>query len=129
MPYITQERRDALATGAGMQTAGELNYRLTMTLLADLEFVYVRSVMLFSLWMNEKGISYESFNTIAGAVTLAQIEHTRRMGDKPNTKALAEMQRAFGDFNGKIVFPYEDRKLVANGDVFPLPQVVTGGTP
>ena len=63
MPYITQERRDALVT-TPPECAGELNYCITR-LIVD----YVRA----------RGESYHVFNDVLGALSGAQAEFYRRV--------------------------------------------------
>lgn len=120
MPYIRKDRRLDISQGAVMNEPGEMNYRLTLVMLEELENVYAKATMLFSQWMARAGISYTTFNTIAGVVMLAQIEHSRRMGPNKRLDALHEVSRAFGDFVKNIVNPYEDRKIIENGDVYPV---------
>jgi len=63
MPYITQDLRDDIDSGAIPQTAGELNYLLTVTALE-----YIR----------EKGESYQAFNDVLGALEGCKLELYRR---------------------------------------------------
>lgn len=63
MPYITQDLRDDIDSGAIPQTAGELNYLLTVTVLE-----YIR----------EKGESYQAFNDVLGALEGCKLELYRR---------------------------------------------------
>lgn len=90
MPYITKERRDALAitksnkrgTIPAMDTpknAGELNYKIT-TLIHD--------------YLLEHGISYQKLNDCVGVLECAKLELYRR-----------------------VASPYEDAKIQSNGDV------------
>jgi len=81
MPYITQARREFINTFTEpAQNAGELNYCLTMEIKA-----YLRT----------KGISYQTFNDIIGALEGAKLEFYRR-----------------------VVVRYEEEKIKANGDVY-----------
>lgn len=90
MPYVTRDARKRLAMGGTPETAGELNYIVTMAL----KPLYPR----FMGYLILKGMSYQTFNDMFGAVTGALIEFIRRM------------------------FPlygvYEDKKLRENGDVY-----------
>lgn len=82
MPYINQDRRTPLDTGAATpQTSGELNYLLT------------KAAIDYAL---EHGFSYAIFNDVIGALGGAKQEFYRR-----------------------LVAPYEDNKIVENGDVYP----------
>lgn len=74
MPYITQERRDALdVIGANApKTAGELNYLITR-----LALVYLRA----------NGTNYQNFNDIIGAMEGAKLElYRRRVADYEDAK-------------------------------------------
>lgn len=90
MPYITKDRRDALAITKSNKrgtlpamdtpkTAGELNYKIT-TLIHD--------------YLREHGLSYQKLNDCVGVLECAKAELYRR-----------------------VVAPYEDAKMKANGDV------------
>lgn len=81
MPYISKERRDAVTPEAkGALTAGELNYQFTR-LLKD--FVVLH------------GESYQTFNTVLGALEGAKLEFYRR-----------------------VVVPHELQRMTENGDVY-----------
>ena len=81
MPYIKQERRDALLSGTGEmpRDAGELNYALTVICL---EFL-------------GSAPRYADFNEVIGALECCKLEMYRR-----------------------AAAPYEDKKIVENGDVY-----------
>lgn len=76
MPYIIQERREALKA----ESAGDLNYLLTLVL---------------KEYLTTKGESYQTYNDMLGALEGAKLELYRRK-----------------------VAPYEDLKIVENGDVW-----------
>lgn len=78
MPYIPESRRESMGDAL---TVGELNYQLTAVMVS---------------YIDNHGLSYDTFNDISGAMT----------------EALAEFRR-------RVVVPYEDRKKSANGDVYP----------
>lgn len=63
MPYITQDLRDDIDSGAIPQTAGELNYLLTVTALE---------------YLREKGESYTAYNDVLGALEGCKLELYRR---------------------------------------------------
>ena len=63
MPYITQDLRDDIDSGAIPQTAGELNYLLTVTALE---------------YLREKGESYAAYNDVLGALEGCKLELYRR---------------------------------------------------
>ena len=65
MPYITQDRRSALAAGEPPQNAGELNYLVTR--LVD------------SYLVNQGGIRYARINEVIGVLECAKLEAYRRI--------------------------------------------------
>lgn len=81
MPYIPQERRDALDLANDvMLSSGELNY-----LISKLCKEYVRMF----------GMSYKTLNEVIGVLECAKTEFYRR-----------------------VVEPYENKKIVDNGDIY-----------
>ena len=76
MPYVTRDARKRLAMGGTPETAGELNYIVTMAL----KPLYPR----FMGYLILKGMSYQTFNDMFGAVTGALIEFIPNLkpGDK-----------------------------------------------
>jgi len=81
MPYIRQEDRTKLAYGDYKfpENAGELNYVLTLVV---------------HKYMRDKGIKYQHYNDVIGALEGCKLELYRR-----------------------YVSPYEDVKIKDNGDV------------
>ena len=81
MPYIKLERRQEMQLdGGNANTAGELNYQLTVVC---------------KDYMEHKGLSYATINDIVGALEGAKLEFYRR-----------------------VAAPYEDKKIIENGDVY-----------
>jgi hypothetical protein len=65
MPYIKQERRDAICAGARPQDAGELNFAITV---------------LVDNYLSDKGaIRYGHLNEVIGAIDCAKLELYRRV--------------------------------------------------
>jgi len=65
MPYIKQERRDAIRAGAKPQDAGELNFAISV---------------LVDDYLKEKGaIRYAHLNEVVGAMDCAKLELYRRV--------------------------------------------------
>lgn len=65
MPYITQARRQGLASGRQTpQTSGELNYLVSC---------------LVSKYVDENGPSYQAFNDAIGVLECAKLELYRRL--------------------------------------------------
>jgi len=82
MPYIKQDDRDALETGAPIETVGELNYTLTMVL---------------KTYMLEHGLSYAVINDIIGALEGAKLEFYRRVVVPYENAKMAENGDVYGD--------------------------------
>ena len=81
MPYIKLERRQEMQLdGGNANTAGELNYQLTVVC---------------KDYMEHKGLSYATINDIVGALECCKLEFVRR-----------------------VVNPYEDKKIIENGDCY-----------
>ena len=81
MPYIKEDIRKVIDEGIKVPTtAGELNYKITKILMR---------------YMSSKGIKYQTFNDIMGALEGAKLEIYRR-----------------------VIAPYEDTKAEQNGDVY-----------
>lgn len=64
MPYIKQNRREALASGESPQNTGELNYAFTM---------------IANKYIEEKGLKYANMNDVMGALEGAKAEFYRRV--------------------------------------------------
>lgn len=64
MPYIIQERRDAILAGAKPRDAGELNFAISV---------------LVDNYLKDKGIKYEHLNEVIGAMDCAKLELYRRV--------------------------------------------------
>jgi hypothetical protein len=129
MPYIKQERRNALVEGAKPETAGELNYAITMVCDA---------------YIAKTGVSYTKLNEVVGVLTRAVLavqqvsvpvhmdydrtEFGRGVNRlawdyKQNKKASADevvgvLECAKLEIYRRIAAPYEDKKIVENGDVY-----------
>ena len=64
MPYIKQERRDAIASGHAPKDAGELNFALTS---------------IVDKYVQHKGLRYAHINEVVGALECAKLELYRRI--------------------------------------------------
>ena len=64
MPYIKQERRDAIASGDAPKDAGELNFALTS---------------IVDKYLQNKGLRYAHINEVVGALECAKLELYRRI--------------------------------------------------
>ena len=76
MPYIPQERRQAILAGAKPQDAGELNFAITV---------------LVDNYLNDKGgIRYAHLNEVMGAMDCAKLELYRRVVAPYEDKKIGE---------------------------------------
>lgn len=88
MPYIKQEDRYKIVDG------GPENKRINCESIETAgELQYAMAVM-FKSYMQRKGLNYQHCNDILGALAGAQMEFYRKM-----------------------VAPYEEKKIIENGDV------------
>lgn len=79
MPYIDRESKSSLSF-LDARTPGELNYMITKEIIK---------------YVDTRGLSYQTFNDVIGALESAKLEFYRR-----------------------AVAPYEDIKIKENGDVY-----------
>lgn len=76
MPYIKQQRRDAIRAGARPRDAGELNFAITV---------------LVDNYLNDKGgIRYAYLNEVVGAIECAKLELYRRVAAPYEDQKIAE---------------------------------------
>ena len=76
MPYIKQERREAILKGEKPQDAGELNFAITM---------------LVDNYLKEKGgVRYAQLNEVIGAMDCAKLELYRRVAAPYEDKKIEE---------------------------------------
>ena len=76
MPYIKQERREAIHAGAKPQDAGELNFAITV---------------LVDNYLRGKGdLRYAHLNEVIGAMDCAKLEFYRRVAAPYEDKKIAE---------------------------------------
>ncbi len=125
MPYIKSEDREYVKDN-GPRTAGELNYVVTVALIANdhpeitkediTGALFPMFQALIGNYITDKGLSYQTLNDIVGALIGARLEFQRRK-DRSNLLC-DELMQFLGDFYMNIVGPYEDRKIIDNGDVY-----------
>lgn len=121
MPYIKIDRRMALAAGAEPECAGELNYVLTCILLADQVnrgLGNLDIVKRIAAYQRTKGVCYQTFNDILGALEGCRFEFKRRLSLSEDDQRLTHLSRTAAIFYGEVVAKYEDKKCAENGDVF-----------
>ena len=76
MPYIKQERREAILAGSPPQDAGELNFAITT---------------LVDNYLKDKGgIRYSRLNEVVGAMDCAKLELYRRIAAPYEDKKIEE---------------------------------------
>jgi hypothetical protein len=76
MPYINQDRREAIAGGAHPRDAGELNFAITT---------------LVDRYLSEKnGFRYADLNEVIGALEAAKLELYRRVAAPYEDRKIAE---------------------------------------
>ncbi len=122
MPYVNEESKTYLAQeGSVPRGSGELNYKITILLLANPsgdEF-QVSLLKLFNDYREVEEERYQRYNDITGAAVNAGLEFVRRTKaryDHPLLNILAEVSH---DFYDKYAAPYEDKCIERNGDVYP----------
>jgi hypothetical protein len=76
MPYIKQERRDAILAGAKPQDAGELNFAIT--------------IVVDNYLRDKGGIRYAHLNEVVGAMECAKLELYRRLAAPYEDKKITE---------------------------------------
>jgi len=76
MPYINQDRRDAIQSGENPQNAGELNYAITI---------------IVDQYLKDKGgIRYAHLNEVVGAMECAKLELYRRLAAPYEDQKISE---------------------------------------
>lgn len=129
MPYIKKLRRTDLAGGEIPQNAGELNYAITKQMIRlhndpgvinqSVAQEEMRQTILSAsnIYIQSRGLSYQSINDVMGAITCAAMEFSRRTGEYPDWLADAMVDVAT-EIYVKVAVPYEDEKIKQNGDVY-----------
>ena len=118
MPYITFYRRHAIfSAGEVPANAGELNYLVTMYI-QTLEITrlasYIRQVIDEYVTLHTE--KYQTYNDVFGALDCAKREMLRR--GKYNHLARGIIDNLLDELYYKHVGPYEDTKILQNGDVY-----------
>lgn len=121
MPYIKQLARTefALDYGRWAKNPGELNYNFTMALgmygPSDSAEIIIKEFI--KRYLILKGESYQTFNDIIGALTCCFKEIKRRIELKNRFEIVDFLAKIVDDFYNNVVAPYEDQKIVENGDL------------
>lgn len=118
MPYVKEERRDALDNGATPTNAGELNYRLTRLAFNDPPELDPLLGAVDEYLDSKKRKDYAVYNEVIGAITCALMERRRRLPAStvpdPGERLLSALAQVVYD---RSVVPYEDIKIKDNGDI------------
>jgi hypothetical protein len=121
MPYITQDRREALMTGAGnANTPGELNFCFTVFMIEAHKrntYAGVGEALdkITRRYIADKGLTYSNINDVIGAFAGAAMEYKRR--DPRAHFPPLFLEAAMHGFYAEYAAPYEDVKIIANGDL------------
>lgn len=119
MPYIKTDDRVRLQhAGSTIDNAGELNYTLTVTILQNEDPALLVTELrgICDEYMQHHGLRYQFINDVMGACVSAKLEFQRRTN---STKYDGVFDHLAYDFYHEVAAPYEDTKIVENGDVFP----------
>lgn len=124
MPYVKQYIRDAFNEDPHWRPsdAGSLNFVLTNAYLNDLSRKEIYRI-LEHYWLHDSDFdqSYQTINDIMGAVGGSLFEFIRRRPreQKKHDRLTDMMRDLLWDFYEEYAVPYEDKKINANGDVYP----------
>lgn len=117
MPYVSQQQRRILADPEAVpQGAGELNYRIAVILRDNAErpWGYRRGLVQQEIdRFLAHGRSYQAFNDVIGVLKCAALELQRR-----GKKGAPLLIGILHDLYESEVAPYEDEKILENGDVW-----------
>lgn len=122
MPYIKVDKRKLLWEGVCYPiTAGELNYMVSMHYIKKDEFreqpeFRTALIGLLKDYIRIKGVSYQTFNDIAGVVSCVQKEMLCRSHYKHLFNGI--LRNEFEELYHDTIFPYEQTKCKENGDIF-----------
>lgn len=128
MPYLTQDRKNQIiAPNSKLSTAGDLTYKLTVAAMrssSDNDFED-RLTNVISAYLRPSP-RYEDFAIVLGCLDSTRREIKRRIPDlvrKGYTRHLVEMtcmriELYAAAYYAEVVAPYEDLKIIQNGDVF-----------
>lgn len=124
MPYIPSADRLALATKKkGLLVSGEINYLLTRVYIdltdENLEDSSKQVRRILYDYCQNIGFRYQTANDLLGALTASFLEFARRTSDALKVDRVRELvSTETVIFYKEIVGPYEDSKIIDNGDVY-----------
>jgi len=118
MPYIDQPSRRALDGGSNPSDPGELTYTLTLDVLSGREMSAITQRLV--TYMEERGKCFATFAEILGSLEATKLELCRRRMVSRDSLLLplAQLDRLKRSFYTNVIGPYEDEKILANGDIF-----------
>lgn len=131
MPYLTEERkREIDKLEAKLTTAGDLTYKLTTTAMSALNtynFDILADKFTFTIAAYMRPSSrYEDYAVVLGCLDSTRREIKRRLSDlvqKGHARHMVEiicwMIKKYAEaYYAEVVAPYENSKIIQNGDVF-----------
>lgn len=125
MPYIkVADRRKVDVYPNSVSTPGELNYLLTKVILKkdffDMDELQFKLRKHCCEYYTNKKNYYQTYNDIIGALNCCSLEFSRRFYDdygRERKTVLSALRIVASNFYIEFAVPYEDKKIVENGDV------------
>lgn len=124
MPYLPEQAKIDLASGAPFTNPGDLTYIVTHVVLLEPESNWDEAFAHYATrYIEDRGERFATFAEIIGAFSAADHEYSRRRWQAkydPDAQLVSDTIHEFlGLFYDKVVAPYENKKIEENGDVFP----------
>ncbi len=132
MPYIKYARRVELVESMKPEGSGEMNFMVTQFMIdfmmAEEPDEYIFYAQLWRLasdyLLNQEEMKYLHINLIMGAFVCAYSEFRRRLpANRQDTDQFITLswvvEKVMGDVYNWIAVPYENEKMIENGDVYP----------
>lgn len=124
MPYIAEQRRRILKAGGQAENVGELTYLLTDAII-DAQDTYTGwfedqlEVEIHEyLYVDRVGDPrFKDYAEVIGALGATLLEYDRREGT--DVRVRNRLNDFIWQWYGRVVGPYEDQKIIENGDVYP----------
>lgn len=126
MPYIKQERRDALAKDELPQNVGELNYVLTTLVLEYVEEQPQEKItygLLDDILLILEKVKYQRLGLlepmfIDGSLGYRLMDTCAEFTNRTGLATLGTLEAVKQEFYRRVVAAYEDLKIQENGDVY-----------
>lgn len=122
MPYVPMKRQQALGDDGIPMDAGEFNFCLTWHMIhTDIDDLGTALRKEVEEYLTHQEASYGFYNEIAGVLDCCEREYRRRTGERTtdNFQRITELQTVAEEFYDRTVAPYEDLKIIQNGDCYP----------